>query len=164
MPKLLVVEDDLLFSKQLETSLKREGFVLTLTSRVEDALRHVETGDVDVVLADYYLVESTALDFINDLRKITTKLPVIVMTSKHTTEMAISTTKHGAYDYFPKPDVDDYVNGTPGSWPWLEELVCVLESAASSKQLMESVHLPGETTVYATDSRSDRMLGKSKAM
>jgi DNA-binding NtrC family response regulator len=88
------------------------------------------------------------------------------MTAKHTTETAIKATKGGAYDYFAKPDVFD-LDLSRSSWVWISELVNMIKQAAErgieSKRLAAKVKLPEDTTTTGSG-KSDRMIGKTRAM
>jgi DNA-binding NtrC family response regulator len=162
MSRLLIVEDDREFARQMERSLPREGFTLEIASNPEAALALARSGRFEVALVDLYLGPATAMEVIPILRKVDPHLPVVVMTSRHTSEMAIQSSKSGAYDYFPKPNVEDYRPSASGKWRWVEELSSILEAAAESYRLMRRVPLPWDTKVDADG--GDQMRGKSRAM
>jgi DNA-binding NtrC family response regulator len=157
MTPLLILEDDLSFARHLERFLPKEDFSIKVAENTQDALSLVKATRFDVALTDLFLGGDTAFDFISQLRNVDRHLPVIVMTSKHTADMAIEAGKSGAYDYFPKPDVTDYQTRK-----WIDELVSALEEAADKRRLMERVSLPGETRIEAPS--VERMLGQSRGM
>jgi DNA-binding NtrC family response regulator len=162
--KVLIVEDDKFFAALLKRSLEREEICVGLASTVEDGLDQAQSGNFEVVLTDLYLGSSTALELTEQLRRLNPHLPVVIMTAKHTTETAIEATKHGAYDYFPKPDAFDFEEQAQLSWRWVIELSDLIEAAAANHRLTAKVRLPDDTVFLDARQTSDRMVGRSRAM
>ena len=157
MTPLLILEDDRSFARQLERFLPKDEFSIKVAENIRDAIALVRAIRFDVALTDLYLGGEIAFDFIDQLRNLDRHLPVIVMTSRHTADMAIRAGKHGAYDYCPKPDVRDYQTRE-----WIDRLAAALEEAAGRRRLMEPVTIPGETKVEAR--KVERMLGQTRVM
>src|SRR6266436_10095196 len=128
MTKVLVVEDDRFFAALLKRSLEQEEISVELVATLEEGLEQAQSGSFEVVLTDLYLAGGTALELTAQLRILNSHLPVIIMTAKHTTETAIEATKHGAYDYFPKPDVFDFEQQSRLNWQWVTELSDLIEA------------------------------------
>jgi DNA-binding NtrC family response regulator len=162
--KVLVVEDDKFFATLLKRSLEREEISAELVMTLEEGLEQAQSGDFEVVLTDLYLGSSTALELTARLRTLNPHLPVIIMTAKHTTDTAIEATKHGAYDYFPKPDAFDFEVQSRLSWRWVIELSSLIEAAAANHRLKAKVRLPDDTVFLDARQTGDRMVGKSRAM
>src|SRR5215472_11184676 len=112
MTRILIVEDERSFAKLLARCLEREGISVEVATSLEQGLARAEQEDFEVVLTDLYLGSGTALELLASLRPSQPHLPVIIMTAKHTTETAIEATRHGAYDYFAKPDGLDFEEGS----------------------------------------------------
>jgi len=163
MKRILVIEDEKFFAKLVKRCLEKEGFIVESVDSLEDGLACAQSGDHEVVVSDLYLAGRSALELIARLRPVNPHLPVIIMTSKHTTDTAIEATKRGAYDYFPKPDVFDFADRSELSWPWVSELVNLIEQAAECRRLTATVSLPGDTTPNLVE-RGDRMIGTSREM
>jgi DNA-binding NtrC family response regulator len=164
MTRILVIEDDRFFAKLLKRSLERENISVEMAENLEDGLARAQGEDIEVVLTDLYLGNGTALELIARLRLLKPHLPVIIITSKHTTETAIEATRHGAHDYFAKPDVFDFDEGSQLSWPWVMELSDMIQAAAESKRLTAAVRLPQDTCFFGAEPIGDRMVGKSRPM
>ena len=160
MTRVLIIEDEKSFARLLQRSLEREEIGVELASTLDEGLAGAQTGSFDVVVADLYLGVRNALELIDRVRALNPYLPIIIMTAKHTTGTAIEATKHGAYDYFAKPDAFDFDDPSL-SWPWVMELAQMIEKAAESKRLTARVRLPEDT---ATSEPGDRMIGRSRAM
>lgn len=164
MTKVLVVEDDRFFAALLKRSLEREEISVELAATVEEGLERAQSGTFEVLLTDLYLGGATALELTTQMRTLNPHLPVIVMTAKHTTETAIEAIKHGAYDYFPKPDVFDFEEKTRLSWRWVTELADMIEAAAANHRLTAKVRLPDDTVFLDKPTSGERMVGKSRPM
>jgi len=162
--KVLVIEDDRFFGALLKRFLEREEISVELVTTAAEGLAQAQNGSFEVVLTDLYLGVDTALELTAQLHTLNPHLPIIIMTAKHTTETAIEATKHGAYDYFPKPDAFDFDQESRLSWPWVAELSDLIEAAASNHRLTSKVRLPGDTVFIDSRQSGDRMVGKSRAM
>ncbi|MFW9852653.1 MAG: response regulator [Candidatus Thorarchaeota archaeon] len=57
--------------------------------------------DIDVILLDYLLVNSTGLEILEEIRQIT-EIPVIIITGQGSEEVAVNAMKMGASDYIVK--------------------------------------------------------------
>ena len=57
--------------------------------------------DIDVILLDYLLVNSTGLEILEEIRKIT-EIPVLIITGQGSEEIAVNAMKMGASDYIVK--------------------------------------------------------------
>ncbi len=163
MTRVLVIEDEKSFATLLKQSLEKEQLCVEVAARLDEGLALAQGGSFDVVLTDLYLAGRSALELTSRLRALNPHLPVIIMTAKHTTETAIEATKCGAYDYFAKPDVFDFDLRSQRSWPWVLQLVEMIEKAAESKRLTAKVRLPQDTATSEAEP-GDRMIGKSRAM
>ena len=62
MGAILVIEDDLTFSRILEGFLTKQGFSVTVCHKGHDGLQTLKTKAFDLVLLDYRLPDTTGLD------------------------------------------------------------------------------------------------------
>lgn len=161
MNQVLLLEDDMVFGAEVERLLKAEGWSVVREEKVSGAVAVAQRGQVDVILADYFLRGDTVLDLLQELADFDRHLPVVVMTSQHTAENAIRAVQAGAYDYWPKPAA---ARGTAEEDEY-DELLRLLEAAAENRRLAAGVGLPGETAIYDLRSdRRERMIGASRPM
>ncbi|MDB2705741.1 sigma-54 dependent transcriptional regulator [Pseudomonadota bacterium] len=113
MIKILLVEDEHLFAKSVATRLGREGFQVTVCSSIVDAKDYFNDNEApDALLLDVRLPDGSGLDFLTELRgnnsRVSTTLPVIIMTAYGELEDAVLAMKLGANDYLKKPvDLDE---------------------------------------------------------
>lgn len=155
---VLVLEDDSSFASALKAALLSRGIEVRIALNLEEGLNTAKRDSFDAVLADLFLGPDSAFDFLAEYRKLAPHVPVIVMTSKHSIDTVIETTKSGAYDYFPKPDVQDLA--VP-DWPWAKELAEMIAAAVEHKELIKKV---GSSAAQSQTSGVSQLLGDSKAM
>ena len=100
---ILIVEDDLTFSKMLRTWLEKKGFQVETASSVTTAKKHLSQKAFDIVLSDLRLPDEDGLGLLSWLTKENHNSPVIIMTSYAEVQNAVKAMKQGAADYIAKP-------------------------------------------------------------
>lgn len=103
MTSILIVEDDLTFSKMLKTWLERKGFNADTVSNVLNAEKILSKQKFDLVLSDLRLPDKDGLYLLSWMRKKQINSPVIIMTSYAEVQNAVEAMKQGASDYIAKP-------------------------------------------------------------
>lgn len=103
MTSILIVEDDLTFSKMLKTWLERKGFNADTVSNVLNAEKILSKQKFDLVLSDLRLPDKDGLYLLSWMRKRQINSPVIIMTSYAEVQNAVEAMKQGASDYIAKP-------------------------------------------------------------
>lgn len=103
--KLLSVDDDIGFSKNLLLALANE-FDVSLASNASEALATLKAYDFDCVLLDMNLPEIDGLRLLKMLRGLKPTLPVIMLTGDKTPEKIVKAIKEGASDYVIKEPKD----------------------------------------------------------
>lgn len=103
MTSILIVEDDLTFSKMLKTWLERKGFNVDTVSNVSNAGKMLSKQEFDLVLSDLRLPDKDGLYLLSWMRKKQINSPVIIMTSYAEVQNAVEAMKQGASDYIAKP-------------------------------------------------------------
>ena len=68
-----------------------------------DALRCVDEKMPDLVICDIQMPGMDGLDVLREVKKVTSDLPVIIITAYATVDSAVQAMKDGAYDYVVKP-------------------------------------------------------------
>ncbi|HEY5770425.1 MAG TPA: sigma-54 dependent transcriptional regulator, partial [Terrimicrobium sp.] len=100
---ILVVEDDPGAAESLQHVLENEGHTVIAARTGEEGLALAGKERCDLVLTDLKLPGLSGLDLVKRLRSGRARLPIILMTAHGTTEVAIESTRHGAFDYLLKP-------------------------------------------------------------
>lgn len=103
MEAILIVEDDLFFSKILSSYLVKNGYAATVVADVSSAKAMLKEQAFHLVLLDYQLPDGTGLDVLSYLIQSGSKVPAIIMTSFHDIRTAVQSIKKGAVDYITKP-------------------------------------------------------------
>lgn len=100
-----IIDDDLDLLDLLATFFKQRGYNVFPFNNAEEALVEIEAKrlEADVVISDLKLPMMSGLDFIKRIRKSNSSLPIILMTSEGSVEIAVEAIESGAYDFVLKP-------------------------------------------------------------
>jgi two-component system, NtrC family, response regulator HydG len=121
MANLLLIEDDLTFSRILEGFLKKQGHEIFLARKGREGMEIFTSKPVDLVLLDYRLPDGIGTDLLADMKNKKAEVPVIIMTGFNDIKTAVKAMKMGALDYITKPVnpdellmlVNEGLSGTP---------------------------------------------------
>lgn len=102
MTKVLLVEDEPAYAEPLTYQLEREGFQVTATDDGSQALALFEQQDFDIVLLDLMLPGMPGTEICRQIR-LTSQVPVIMLTAKDTEIDKVVGLEIGADDYVTKP-------------------------------------------------------------
>ncbi|MBB3070633.1 DNA-binding response OmpR family regulator [Paenibacillus baekrokdamisoli] len=102
MTKLLVVDDDPHIRELVKLFLIREGFEVIEASDGIDALRILETEQVDMAIIDVMMPNMDGWALCKELRE-NTETPVLMLTAKGETSQKLKGFELGADDYLVKP-------------------------------------------------------------
>ena len=108
-PRLLILDEDRIILQSLSQFLSREGYEVRSTDRPEDAMAILESGQIELLLADVNMPDIKPAEFLRDIRRRYPHVVVIVITGYGSIEGAVEATKIGAFDYLTKPIVDDEI-------------------------------------------------------
>jgi two-component system, NtrC family, response regulator HydG len=103
MASVLLIEDDLTFSRILEGFLSKHGYRVTVNHSGKDGLKTFETKGFDIVLLDYRLPDTNGVDVLVELKRLSPSVPVIIMTGFSDIRTAVKAIKLGALEYITKP-------------------------------------------------------------
>ncbi len=109
---VLLLEDDPADARLVELMLRRlvgSPFKVEIIGRMSAALDRLAKGDVQVVLADLSLPDSSGLATLTTLTQAAPDLPVVVLTGNDDDSQAIDALKHGAQDYLVKGRGDAFM-------------------------------------------------------
>ena len=115
--RLLLVDDEVVFTKNMKTLLENRGYVVTAVNCGSDALLELESREIDVVVLD---LEMPGMDGMTTLRRIKEAgymTEVLILTGHGAIDTALEAVKLGAYDYLAKPcEVEDMVEKLEGAF------------------------------------------------
>lgn len=148
-PRILVVDDEESHRIMLRAVLKDEGYEVAEAADGSEAVRAVEQEPFDLILLDVRMKTMDGIEALNEIRKISPLIPVLIMTAYASVKTAVEALKAGAFDYLTKP-LD------------IEELKILIEKA------LELYHLREEnlTLKERLGDRFDfsKIIGKSRKM
>ena len=105
---VLVVEDEETTQKLCADVAASCGMKPLLACTVAEALEHLETHAIDIVVTDLILPPSSGLELLKQVREIYPQVAVVMLTQYGTIPSAVAATRMGAVDYVTKPfHVDD---------------------------------------------------------
>ena len=103
MKKICLVEDESSLSDLIKMNLEIDGYhVEKIIHGTEAFLRAGEMESFDLVILDVMLPEVSGLTICKEIRK-SSKVPILFLSAKGTTQDRIAGLKIGANDYLPKP-------------------------------------------------------------
>jgi two-component system response regulator QseB len=106
--RVLVVEDDRMIAKGLQTALRQDGYAVDGVSDGRSAAEALRASDFDLVLLDLGLPGRDGLDVLRELRARGDATPVIIVTARDDIQNRIAGLDAGADDYIVKPfDLDE---------------------------------------------------------
>lgn len=148
MAKILIVDDDPQLRRSFEKLLSSEGHFIETAATGETGIEKVRQHVPDLVIMDVRMPGIGGLEAFQEMMKIDSRLPVIIMTAYGTTDTAIEATKLGAFDYVLKPfEIPDVLD--------------VIEKAVHANQIMRSnvrIDEPPETE------QTEAIVGRSQPM
>jgi DNA-binding NtrC family response regulator len=102
---IVVIDDDLELLDLLISYFRQRGFGVIPYNNAEEAVVEIEHKRINpnVVISDLKLPSMSGLEFIKRIRRTNHELPIILMTSEGSVELAVEAIETGAYDFVLKP-------------------------------------------------------------
>jgi two-component system, OmpR family, response regulator len=102
-PRLLLVDDDIPFTRNLVWLLSRRGYEVSAVNDGQSALRIAEEQEFDVIILDRKMPGIDGIATLKELKKKRPQVEVIILTGAASIESALDGVQLGAYDYATKP-------------------------------------------------------------
>ena len=104
MTKIVVADDDRMFRKAAETTLRRQGYAVTTASDGEEALQLIRAERPDIIVLDLIMPKLQGFDVLQVLKQdsLTATIPVIVLSSLTQEQDKQEALDLGAVAYFNK--------------------------------------------------------------
>jgi two-component system response regulator HydG len=109
MKQILLIEDDVSFSKMLKHFLERHKYVVTLSYNITSASTLLKKHKYDLVFTDLRLPDGNGIDLLKQIKDDKNTVPVVLMTGYAEVSTAVQAMKQGAFDYISKPFNPDEV-------------------------------------------------------
>jgi PAS domain S-box-containing protein len=106
--KLFLVDDDEIDAMSFERALKKSGLKYSLKhcKNASEALEEIVKDDYHCVFLDYQLPGVDGLVLLKRMKELGVHAPIAVLTSQGDEKIAVEMMKAGAFDYFPKAEVN----------------------------------------------------------
>ncbi|HUM14426.1 MAG TPA: response regulator [Candidatus Nitrosotalea sp.] len=110
MPGILIVDDDEVFCSRVVRALSSRGFDARGVRDYDAAIAMARSWALDMAVVDLRLPGRSGLDVVRDLKALSPKMAIVVLTGYGSIATAIESLRLGAVDYLSKPvDVDQIV-------------------------------------------------------
>jgi two-component system response regulator PilR (NtrC family) len=106
---VLVVDDEEVMREILESLLVQAGYLVKLASSGAEGLETAGREPVDLAIVDVMLPDMSGIDVLDELKRSSPELVVVMITAFASVETAIEAMKRGALDYVTKPFKNDEV-------------------------------------------------------
>lgn len=150
--KVLVVDDERSMRKNIADLLGSLKYNIVEADNGKDAIISFREEKPQLVILDINLPGKNGMDVLEEMKKISPDVPVIIFTAFGTSERAMKAIKLGAFDYLEKPFE-------------LDEFLMIVERACEYKKLLNEVKslrsIVHESSGQAT---SNTIIGRSARM
>jgi DNA-binding NtrC family response regulator len=110
--KIIVLDDDVIVRKNLETHLRRRHFDVAAVGTIADAQEYLGKDNFDMVFVDVRLPDGDGTDLLKYIQSRPQKPLVVMMTGFGSVESAVECMKNGAFDYLIKPFSNEQIEVT----------------------------------------------------
>jgi two-component system response regulator PilR (NtrC family) len=147
--KILVIDDEEIMREVLRELLRSEGYTAEFAEDGKEGLSMALSRVYDLIITDVMLPELNGIEVLREIKRVNSKLPVIVITAFGSIKNAIEAMKEGAFEYVTKP----FDN---------EELLLLISKALEQSRLQEEVdHLK---TLVKKKYSFENIIGKNHEM
>src|SRR5690606_4038683 len=103
MKKILLIEDDLTYSKIIKKFLEKNQYIVITTTKLVDAYSLMERESPELVITDYRLPDGTGMEILERIINRKKNIPVIIITNSSDIRTAVKSMKMGAFEYITTP-------------------------------------------------------------
>jgi len=121
--KILVVDDEEGIRETLKGILEDEGYQIETAASAEEGIELLKKTAPDLVILDIWLPNMDGIEALSLMRDHSPETPVVMISGHANIEMAVKSTKLGAYDFLEKPLS-------------LDRIIITVERALEKKNLM----------------------------
>lgn len=107
MYSILIVDDEPNYLIVLSELLREEGFDVYTAPGGKEGLIVIQQNDLDLVITDMQMPVMDGVQFLHEIKKVNSDLPVIIVTAYAEVEKAVEAMQAGAFSYLAKPFSND---------------------------------------------------------
>lgn len=151
--RIFLVDDDEIDAMSFERALRKSGlnFLLTHCNDANQAMDEIHKVDYDCVFLDYQLPGFDGLALLKKFKEAGITAPIAVMTSQGDEKIAVEMMKAGAFDYFPKAEVNP------------ENMLKIVRAGMRLRE-MEIKKLQAESALKENNTKLNAILESTKAL
>lgn len=101
--RILVIEDEYKVSNFIRQALEEEQYAVDQVFEGEEGLTLAEAYDYDLIVLDLMLPKKGGMEFLKELRRKGSKIPVLILTAKDSVLDKVRALDSGCDDYLTKP-------------------------------------------------------------
>jgi DNA-binding NtrC family response regulator len=101
--EVLIIEDERAIREELADFLHEEGLSCVLAATGQEGIARVGERNFEAILLDIRLPDTTGIEVLKRLRKLTPESHIIIMTAHPSVDTVVSALRLGAVDYVTKP-------------------------------------------------------------
>jgi two-component system nitrogen regulation response regulator NtrX len=103
MAKILIVDDEINIIKTLSSILQDEDHLVYSSRNGEEAMEFLRMNDVDLAILDVWLPDVDGIDMLERIKSLYQDMAVVMISGHGSIDIAVKSTKLGAYDFIQKP-------------------------------------------------------------
>jgi two-component system nitrogen regulation response regulator NtrX len=146
MAKILLVDDESNIIKTLSAILQDENHIVYSGKDGQEALDFLRKNDVDVIILDVWLPDMDGIEILGRIKSSHPDVAVIMISGHGSIDIAVKSTKMGAFDFLEKP-------------PSMERVLTAVNNA------LEQMRLRRENIKLLKDAHlEDEMIGNSQGI
>jgi DNA-binding NtrC family response regulator len=141
---VLIADDDAVTRYQLELYCRGEPWTAVFAESGRAALALFQQGGIDAVVTDVLMPDLSGEKVLEEVKRQSPEIPVLIMTAQPTIDDAVHFLKHGADDYITKPIEKDVFSHR------LKALLERVKLEREVKELRTKMASSGETTIVGS--------------
>lgn len=102
MKNILLLEDDLEISREIETQLSQENYLVTVIKTIKQT-EAMNIDQFDLLIFDWNLPDGESIDLVRKIRNDNVSTPILILTANTDTEHRTKALEAGANDFLGKP-------------------------------------------------------------
>jgi two-component system NtrC family sensor kinase len=101
--RILVVDDEEAIRIAVVRVLAQKGYAITAAQNAEEALRHVEENEFDLVILDIGMPNVDGLTLLTQIKGLAPRTEAVMLSARGSIEIAMRSVQAGAFDFIEKP-------------------------------------------------------------
>jgi DNA-binding NtrC family response regulator len=115
--RVLLVDDETIFTKNMAKLLKFRGYEVTAVNSGDAAIRELEQNHFDVTVLDLKMPGMDGITTLKEIKKLGLFTETLILTGHGSIDSALEAMKLGAYDYLTNPcEIDELVAKIEAAW------------------------------------------------